>query len=856
MVIEHKLTPNTPEELLNILHPLVRQWFTTKFPSFALPQLYSIMEIQSRKNILISSPTGSGKTLTSFLAILNELVDNSLKGILENKVYCLYISPLKALSRDIEKNLLEPLEELEVLHGSPLGIRVGVKTGDTSTKEKVAMLKAPPHIFITTPESLGIALTSPKFRLFLTSIDWCIIDEVHALADNKRGVDLSLSLERLQYLSPALTRIGLSATVAPIEDIGAYLVGRERDCVIVNVAFLKELDLQVVSPVSDLMETGHEEMHNAMYDLLHRYISDHKPTLVCTNTRAATERVVHYLKDKFPSEYTENIGAHHGSLSAEHRRDLEANLRAGKLKVVVCSTSLELGIDIGFIDLVVLLGSPKSVARCLQRVGRSGHQLHATTKGRIIVLDRDDLVECSVLLKCALEKKIDKIHIPRNCLDVLAQQIIGMAVEQEWHEETMLEILRRSYCFLDLSRTDFFDLLDFLSGKYIDLEDRHVYARIYHENNHVRKRGKLARMIYMTNLGTIPDQSGIRVKIGDKIVGSIDEAFLERLHKGDIFVLGGNVYEFRSARGMSIDVNDSSAKPPTVPSWMSDSLPLSFDLALSIGVFRGLVYEKFQVSSSKEEMLHFFLSYLSIDAVAAEALYGYCKEQFDYVGVIPHTREIVLETYWDEKRHYYIFHSLYGRRVNDVLSRALAFGIGRILHRDVDIGISDNGFYVSSVQKVDVLKVLRMMKTDDLEKIMLMAIDRTEILRRRFRHCAARAFMILKNYRGVSKTAGRQQVNSQILLNTVRSISEQFPILREARREVLEDCMDIENAKIILSKIEKKEILFRSISTTLPSPFALRIVLAGSLDVMKIEDRMEFLRNMHQMVQAKISLKK
>jgi len=427
--------PYTAEHVKKILNPLVDKWFFSRFKAFSLPQLHGVMEIHSRKNILVSAPTGATKTLTGFLSILNELVDSAEKGILENRIYCVYISPLKALNNDIEKNLKEPLKEMEKIAGKELNIRVAVRTGDTTASEKSAMLKNPPHILITTPESLGIILSSSRFVDHMKNADWCILDEVHALAENKRGVHLSLSLERLQRLSPAMARVGLSATISPLKEVAQFLVGYEngepRDCEIVDVQFIKQMDLKVLSPLPNLIDTTYEGTHEALYSLIDKLVQEHKTTLIFTNTRSATERVVSHLKEKFPKNYTENIGAHHGSLSKMHRFELENRLREGKLKVVVSSTSLELGIDIGYIDLVILLGSPKSVARALQRCGRSGHRLHETAKGRIIVLDRDDLVENAVLLKSAIEKDIDKIHIPQNCLDVLAQQIDGIAIAEK-----------------------------------------------------------------------------------------------------------------------------------------------------------------------------------------------------------------------------------------------------------------------------------------------------------------------------------------------------------------------------------------------------------------------------------------
>ncbi|MBD3313927.1 ATP-dependent helicase [Candidatus Woesearchaeota archaeon] len=862
-MVKFKDKQDSEETLLKVLNPTVKKWFFSRFRDFSVPQLYGVSEIHSRKNVLVSAPTGATKTLTAFLSILNELVDSAEKGKLEDKIYCVYVSPLKALNNDIQKNLVEPLKQIEEISGKELGIRVGVRTGDTTASEKSAMLRKPPHILITTPESLSIVLSSVKFVDHLKSVDWIVIDEIHALAENKRGVHLSLSVERLSHLSKHTTRVGLSATIAPIEEIAKFLAGyeagKERDCIIIDVSFIKKMDLKVLSPVPDLIDTEHGEMHHQMYVLMDRLIQDHKTTLIFTNTRAATERVVHHLKEKFPKNYTENIGAHHGSLSKEHRFEIEEKLRRGELRTVVSSTSLELGIDIGFIDLVILLGSPKSVARALQRIGRSGHQLHETTKGRIIVLDRDDLVECSVLLKSAIDQKIDKIHIPENCLDVLAQHVHGIALGEKTHIEDLIRMISGSYCYKNIKREEIIQVVEYLAGKFISLEDRNIYAKIWYdkETGMIGKRGRMSRVIHMTNIGTIPDQAVVIVKIGDKKIGTIDEGFLEKLKRGDVFVLGGSVYEFLYSRGMTVQVRVSPQRPPTVPSWFSEMLPLSFDLAMEIGRFRRLMEEKFKAGKKKNEILKFINEFLYVDKNGAESIYAYFREQYDYVSEVPSDKKILVEHYVDENdKKYAVFHTLYGRRVNDCLSRAVGFAISRTQHRDVEIGISDNGFYVGYTKRLNAVQAFKLLKPKEFDTVMKNAIDKSEVLKRRFRHCAGRALLILRNYAGRTKRVGRQQVSSMILMNAVRRIDPDFFILKEARREVLEDLMDIENSKRILTRIDNNAISIKEIATNIPSPFAFNLVLQGKVDMLRIEDKIEFLRRMHKNVLVKISLNK
>jgi ATP-dependent Lhr-like helicase len=851
-MIKYLDKPCKDEEIFDILNPIVRIWFKNKFKTFSEPQKYAVIPVHNQENVLVSAVTGSGKTLTAFLAILNELITLENNNLLENKVYCIYISPLKALNNDVWFNLEQPLKEMESSSKKKLNIKIAVRTGDTTASEKQKMLKETPHILVTTPESLALILTSPKFREKLRDVKYCIIDEVHSLAENKRGVHLSLSLERLNELAGDFTRIGLSATCEPIEEIAKFVVGN-RKCNIAKIDLSKKMDVKVLCPLPDMINTSHEEMHDSMYKLINKLIQGHKTTLIFTNTRSATERVVHYLKEKFPKNYTENIGAHHGSLSKSHRLNLEKRMREGKLKCIVCSTSLELGIDIGYVDLVIMLGSPKSVARCTQRIGRSGHALHETIKGRIIVLDRDDLIESSVMLKNVLERKIDKIHIPENCLDVLAQQIYGIAISDQIHIDNLFNLIKRSYCYKNLSKEDFMEVIKYLSGFYNTLEDRNVYAKIWYdeENGMIGKKGKLARVIYMTNIGTIPDETFVTVKVGEQIIGYLDENFLEKMRSRDVFNLGGQTYEFQFSRGMVAQVKASPGRSPTIPNWVSEMLPLSFDLALEIGKFRRLMEEKLK-NKSKKEILEFIDSYLYVDKNASLAIYNYFNEQRLYLKEIPNDKKILIEHYNEEDKKYVIFHSLFGRRVNDCLSRALGYAIGKLQHKDVEIGINDNGFYLSYEGNVQVTQSFNLLKSEKIRLLLEKAIDNSEVLKRRFRNCAARSLMILREYKGRKKRVGRQQVSSMLLISAVRRINENFSILKEAKREVLEDLMDIEDTIDILNKIEKNEIKLKEVHTNLPSPFAFNLVLQGYLDILKMEDKIKFLRNMHALILAKI----
>ena len=846
--IEYIQKQNEDKEIFDSLNYIVGKWFKEKFEKFSDAQRYSMINIKDRKNILVSSPTGSGKTLCAFGSILNYLIDLDEKNELENKIYAIYVSPLKALVRDIEVNLKAPLEEMEKMAGRKFNINIAMRTGDTSISDRQKMLKRAPHILVCTPETLAIVLTSPKFVENLSAVEFLIVDEIHALT-NKRGAYLSLSLERLNDVSLIEpVRIGLSATISPLDEIAKFLVGSERDCLIADVKLIKNIEVSLDYPGESILEAESMKSQRELYRMLDLLIQKNRTTLIFTNTRAATEKIVHHLSNYFPGKYLGLIGAHHSSMSKEKRFEIEDKLRRGELKVVVSSTSLELGIDIGSIDLVVLLRSPKSVSRALQRIGRAGHKLHENPRGKFIVLDRDDLVECGVLMKEMIEKKIDSTEIPKNALDVLAQQIYGMAISRIWDVDEMLSVIRKSYCYKDLSKDDFFSVVSYLAGGYA-LEHRSVYAKIWYDEKEkkIGKKGKLARVIYMTNLGTIPEESFINVVISSpaskkgETVGKIDESFLERMKRGDIFVLGGQKYQYLYSRGMKAFVRSDVSKNPTIPSWFSEMLPLNFEVACDIGKFRKLVKERIK---DKKDCIFFICDYFYCKKEIAEEVYDYFKEQNDF-SEIPDEKTIIVEKFKEEKE-YLLFHTLYGRRVNDALARAYAYAAARLRHRDIEMGINDNGFFIAG-EKLDESKIISWVKSKDLREILKEAIEKTDILKRRFRHCAARSLMILRSYKGREKSVGRQQVHSEFLYRAVREISGEFPILREARREVFEDLMDVKNAEEVLKWVESEKIKIKVVRVPIVSPFGLNLLMQGRSDLIKIEDKTKFLKRMHEL---------
>lgn len=865
MSIKFIKRPFSREESLSCLDSTVREWFEKKFNDLTPPQKYSFKLIHDGKNVLIASPTGTGKTLSGFLTIISELFILAKKGKLENSIYAIYVSPLKALLNDIQKNLLVPIREISILaekKGIKIPeIRVSVRSGDVKPHKKQEMLKKRPHILITTPESLVIILNSPKFSQHLGSIKWIIVDEIHELANNKRGVLLSLGLERLvEKISKDPIRIGLGATLHPLEEAAKFLVGydnkgRLRDCFIVDVTWKKKMDLGVIFPAS--FKADVEETNNALYKKLDELIKSHTTTLVFTNTRSATERIVHTLKEKFSYKDSE-IAAHHGSLSRDIRLDVEDRLKNGKLKAVISSTSLELGIDIGYIDLVVQIGSPKSVTRAVQRIGRSGHSFKDVAKGRIIVLDRDDLVECSVMLKCAKEKILDKFEVIKNPLDILSQHIVGMALEKKWKVNDALRVIRRSYCYHELTKEDFIKLLHYLAGHYASLEDRSVYGKIwFDEKDEVfGRRGKYTRIIYYLNIGAIPDEVAVDVYTKEgKYIGNIEEDFLERLRKGDIFLLGGKPYLFLYSRGMKCYVEPMPNETnPTIPNWFSELLPLSFDLALEIQNFREKMRKFLNKNEKKDKIINWLLRNYPIDENSANTIYNYFLEQWLYCKRIPSKNILIEKTYDLEGKKYIVFHSLYGRRVNDTLSRVIAIIISDLINANVGAIISDNGFAIilPKEKDVDIENVINILIDSNIEEFLKENIRRTELMKRKFRHCASRSFLVLRNYKGYKISVAKQQRNSETLLRVCEKIDKDFPIIKETYREIFNDIMDLNRTNKIISLIKEKRLKYEVIETALASPFAHGLIILGEADIITMKDRKKRLIELYENVMKRI----
>src|SRR5580700_1310599 len=575
---------------LNWAHPIVQEWFAGRFGGATEPQEQGWPPILANKTTLISAPTGSGKTLAAFLTCIDQLVRKAIAGELNDTTQVLYVSPLKALGNDIQKNLEQPLGEILQIagaHGFLMPeIRTAVRTGDTLMKERRAMLKRPPHILVTTPESLYILLTAQKSREILKSVDTVIVDEIHAVADDKRGAHLMLSLERLEALAekPPL-RIGLSATQKPIELIAHFLTGRRPDPQIVQIGHQRQVDLAVEVPGSELGPVATHEMWDEIYKRIAELVRLHRSTLVFVNTRRLAERVAHHLAERLGNEA---VATHHGSLSRKLRFAAEKKLKAGEIRVLVATASLELGIDIGAVDLVCQIGSPRAIAVALQRIGRAGHWRGAIPKGRIFATTLDELVECAALVRCVRSGDLDKLEIPANPLDVLAQQIVAACAAEEWREDDLYALIRRAYPYRDLPRADFDAIIEMLSEGIAARRGRYSAYLFRDRVNHRIKGRRGSRLAAITSGGAIPENAlySVVATPDDTPVGTVDEDFAVESLAGDIMLLGNSSWRIRRIQAGRVLVEDAQGAPPSVPFWRGEAPARTAELSAQVSWLR------------------------------------------------------------------------------------------------------------------------------------------------------------------------------------------------------------------------------------------------------------------------------
>jgi len=847
---------NRHSGLSSLFEPYVWAWFQDTFKQPSPPQVASWPKIAEGKNTLIFSPTGSGKTLAAFLWCINELFKMGSQEELENSVYVLYISPLKALNNDIQKNLVEPLKGIRK-YAQKAGIdvpdvRSEVRTGDTTQKKRAAMARRPPQIFITTPESLFIILSTAKFREAFRTVKYVIVDEIHAISDNKRGVHLSLALERLQHhVNNDFVRIGLSATQKPLDEIAKFLVGmgdegKPRDCEIVDIGARKNLNVNVISPVDNLLEAHFDAIWGSSYDEMISMINAHDTTLIFTNSRYKTERTALRLNE-LSVDNPVAVGAHHGSMSKKVRLDMENKLKKGNLDALVATSSLELGIDVGSIDLVCQIQSPKSVSKGMQRIGRAGHLLDATSEGRLLVTDRDDLVESAVLVKAIMDGQIDTTRIPMNCFDVLAQHITGAVAADDWHADELFNLCRQSYCYRELKREDFDRVLDMLAGNYNFDMERAPYPKIsWDKVNNVLSPERSARMIVFRSSGTIPDIADYDVYFEGKKtkVGQLDEGFVEELHVGDIFILGSSSWHVLGIERNRVIVGDIYGKAPTIPFWFGDRDSRTCDLGILVGQFR----REMEAHIANDDPISWLQREYYVNENGAKSIYEYFREQQAVTGDIPSDKLVLVEHFHNELGHHQILiHSSFGIRVNDPWAMALCQAITeKYAFRPQDATIDDGILItVPQGQKIEPEHLLELVAFDNVDELLERAVLNSPVFSSRFRHNAVRALLVLREYRGRKVPVWLQNLRASDLLEACRD-DKDFPLIVETLRECMNESLDVPNLRKVLSGLASGDIKVKTLATNIPSPFTHSLLLLGQYgDLGSIPTRERRSRMMH-----------
>jgi len=846
---------------LSGFHPAIARWFTDRFAEPTEPQRRAWPLIQGGRNALIAAPTGSGKTFAAFLAAIDSLLRQGLDGTLGDETQVVYVSPLKALSNDVQKNLAEPLAEirrtLEALCLPDVDIRTLVRTGDTPAPERQQMVKRPPHVLVTTPESLYLILTSERARDMLRTVRTVIVDEIHAVARDKRGSHLALSLERLEHLAGRrLQRVGLSATQKPIEDIAAFLAGTRHptpDTCIIDAGHARSLDLAIEIPSSPLEAVMAAEVWDEIYERLVQLIGEHRTTLVFVNTRRLAERLTLHLSERLGAD---QVTSHHGSLSKEKRLDAETRLKEGKLKALVATASLELGIDIGAVDLVCQIGSTRSIATLLQRVGRSGHHLAAVPKGRLFPLSRDELLECAALVRATHERKLDRLVIPEHPLDILAQQIVAAAAGDEWEEDRLYELVRGAHPYRELTRKDFDDVVRMLAEGFTTRRGRRG-AYLHHDgvNRRVRAR-RGARLAALTSGGAIPDLGDYRVVLEptETFVGTLNEDFAIESMPGDIFQLGNTSYLIQKIEGGQVRVVDAHGQPPSIPFWLGEAPGRTPELSEEVSRLRQDIGDRLADPGSAVAWLASAIP--GLPEAAARQLVDYLDASKKILGVIPTQQTLVLERFFDEAGGMQlVLHAPFGSRVNRAWGLALRKRFCRSFNFELQAAATEDAIVLSlgPQHSFPLEDVFQYLKPETAEHLLVQAMLDAPMFGSRWRWNATRALAVLRARGGRKVPTPLQRMEAEDLIAAVfpdqlacpenlvgdREIPD-HPLVNQTIADCLLEAMDFPGLKRVLEEMAAGRFTLVARDTTEPSPLSHEVINAkpyAFLDDAPLEER-------------------
>jgi ATP-dependent helicase Lhr and Lhr-like helicase len=849
---------------LDYFHPIVREWFTGRFSAPSDAQAQSWPAIVAGEHTLVAAPTGSGKTLAAFLASIDRLLRQAIDGSLSDETQVVYVSPLKALSNDIHRNLQVPLEEIRELAAvvgvDPQAIRVAVRTGDTPNRERQAMLRKAPHILVTTPESLYLLLTSAKSRDILRNVRTVIVDEIHALARDKRGSHLSLSLARLDHLcGMPPTRIALSATQRPIDEIARFLVGAknvdangEPACRIIDTGHVRELDLAVEVPPSELSAVCSVETWQEIYARLGDLINSHRSTLVFVNTRRLAERVTHYLEDLLGEG---QVASHHGSLSRETRLLAEERLKAGQLKAIVATASLELGIDIGYIDLVCQIGSPRSIATFVQRVGRAGHALGRIPKGRLFALTRDELLESLALVRAVRRGKLDRIEMPVGPLDILAQQIVAAVACDEWQEDDLYAMCRQAWPYRDLAREDFDDILAMLSEGIAPGNRTGAYLHRDRINHRLRAR-RNARITALTSGGAIPEMADYRVVTeGERtFVGTLNEDFAIESQSGNVFQLGNVSWRILYVRGGEVTVRDAHGAPATVPFWLGEAPGRTAELSAEFSELREHLWQ--HVSESVDEGVAWLQRETGANDWAARQAVNYVAAQGAAIGMVPSQHRVVFERFFDESGGMQlVIHAPFGARINRAWGLSLRKCFCRTFDFELQASADDNGIVlaIGPQQSFPLEQMFTLLDSAVAKDVLIQALLAVPMFGVRWRWNVTRALAVLRQRGGKKVPPHLQRFRAEDLLTAVFPMQTacfehrtgdleppDHPIVNQTVHDCLHEVMDLPGFMNVLREVEAGRIEFVGRDTREPSPFSHQLVNANVyafLDDAPLEER-------------------
>ena len=845
--------------VLESFHPAVQAWFTSAFAAPTGAQADAWPAIKAGQHALVAAPTGSGKTLAAFLAAIDALVREGVEQGLRDETHVVYVSPLKALSNDIQKNLEAPIAgiraELERLGLPDVDIRTFVRTGDTPQGEREKMRRRPPHIVVTTPESLYILLTSESGRKMLSTTRTVIVDEIHAIAPNKRGAHLALSLERLQALAGReIVRIGLSATQKPISEIAKFLVGANANCTIVDTGHIRRRDLAIELPPSPLEAVMSGEVWTQVYDRLAELVCEHRTTLIFVNTRRLAERAARHLSERIGIE---NVTAHHGSLARDQRLNAEQRLKRGELRALVATSSLELGIDIGDVDLVCQIGSTRSIGALLQRVGRSGHSIGGTPKGRLFPLSRDELCDCAALLDSVRLGELDHIAVPEKPLDVLAQQIVAEVALQEWKEDELFALFQRAYPYRNITREEFNELVLMLSDGFHTARGRRS-AHLHHDAvNGVLRGRRGAALAAVTSGGAIPDTADYTVMLDPQaqVVGTVHEDFAVESLPGDVFQLGNTSYRIMRVERGTVRVEDAKGAPPSIPFWLGEAPGRTEEVSQSLSRLRATISTKLG-DGGRDAAVAWLTDEVKIDLVSAGQIVDYLAAAKAALTELPTCDTVVLERFFDESGGMQlIVHAPLGSRINRAWGLALRKRFCRKFDFELQAAATEDAIVLSlaSSHSFPLADVAHYLSAKTVRPLLVQALLDAPMFGTRWRWNAGFALALLR-FRGGHKVAPQlQRMASEDLLASIfpdqvacgenivgdREIPD-HPLVRQTIDDCLHEAMDIDGLERVLSAIEHSQIKVLARDLTEPSPLALEILAArpyAYLDDAPLEER-------------------